>query len=218
MAEVAAAAGLAAAWAPRLLWAAALTLAVAAVVFAVSGLVGLVLALASRGAPRALRWTVEGFSGVFRAIPELVVLFAVFFGGRQMGLSLDPVTSTIVAFGLVGIAYDFQVFKGALAAVPEGQFEAGRALGLKPWQVHAAVILPQLLPLARKGWITYAIGTIKRISIASAISVSELMYVTKQAIAATNAPFLFLSLATGLYVLIVMPLLVFNERGREPAR
>ena len=75
-----------------------------------------------------------------------------------------------------------------------------------------------MLPLARKGWITYAIGTVKRLSIASAVSVSELMYVTKQGIAATNAPFLFLSLAVGLYVLIVAPLLAFNKRPVKAGR
>ncbi|MEJ1160503.1 ABC transporter permease subunit [Prosthecomicrobium sp. N25] len=215
MADLSAALGLAAAWMPRLLTATALTLAIAAAVFTISAVFGLLLALVNRDAPRPLRWAIEAFSGVLRAIPELVVLFAVFFGGRQIGAAIDPVASTILAFGLVGIAYDFQVFKGALGVIPEGQFEAGRALGMRPWQVYGAVVLPQLLPIARKGWITYAIGTIKRISIASAISVSELMYVTKQAIAASNAPFLFLSLATGLYVLIVMPLLAFNER--QPA-
>lgn len=41
------------------------------------------------------------------------------------------------------------------------------------WLVYLKIILPQILPLAKKGWITYAIGTVKRISIASTISVSE---------------------------------------------
>jgi His/Glu/Gln/Arg/opine family amino acid ABC transporter permease subunit len=218
MTDLTAAFWLAAAWMPRFLTAAALTLALAAAVFAISAAAGLALALLSRQAPAVMRWGLEAFSGVFRAVPELVILFAVFFGARQLGATIDPVGSTILAFGLVGIAYDFQVFKGALAAIPDGQFEAGRALGLKSWQLHAAVILPQLLPIARKGWITYAIGTVKRISIASAISVSELMYVTKQAIAASNAPFLFLSIATGLYVLIVLPLLYFNETKQAAGR
>ena len=97
----------------------------------------------------------------------------------------------MLAFALVGAAYDYQVFKGALAAVPVGQYEVGRALGMPAWVVYWKVVLPQMLPLAKKGWITYAIGTVKRIPIASAISVSEILYVTKQGIAATNAPFLF---------------------------
>lgn len=203
---------LALAWMPRLLWAAALTLILAAVIFTISAVFGLLLALFARGRGKWVRRAIETFSGFFRSIPELVILFFFFFGGRQLGLPLGPVWSTILAFGLVGIAYDYQVFKGALAVIPKGQFDAARALGLRSWQAHALVVLPQMLPIARKGWITYAIGTIKRLSIASAVSVSEIMYVTKQAIAATNAPFLFLSIAVGLYILIVMPLLVFNER------
>lgn len=201
------------AWMPRLLTAAALTIGLSAIIFALSGVFGLVLAMATQD-ERAVwpRRLLEGFSGIFRSIPELVILFLFFFGGPQIGVDFGPIGSTIIAFGLVGIAYDYQVFKGALAAVPAGQFEAGRSLGLKTWQIYLLVILPQMLPLARKGWITYAIGTVKRLSIASAVSVSEILYVTKQAIAVTNSPFVFLSLAVGLYVIIVAPLLAFNER------
>ncbi|WDR04641.1 ABC transporter permease subunit [Devosia rhodophyticola] len=208
---------LALAWMPRLIWAAVLTLGLAAVIFAISAVFGLMLAMTNRDGNKWVRRCIEMFSGFFRSIPELVILFFFYFGGRQLGLQFGPVGSTILAFGLVGIAYDYQVFKGALGAVSNGQFEAARALGLRPWKAYLLVILPQMLPIARKGWITYAIGTIKRISIASAVSVSEIMYVTKQAIAASNAPFLFLSIAVGLYIVIVMPLLVFNER-RQGAR
>ncbi|MCZ8312150.1 MAG: ABC transporter permease subunit [Magnetospirillum sp.] len=204
---------LALAWLPRFFAAAALTIGLSAAIFALSGLVGLALALAVHEAKSAApRRALEVFSGFFRAVPELVVLFFVFFGGIQIGLDLGPIGATLVAFGLVGIAYDFQVFKGALAAVSPGQFEAGRALGFGRAKLYAFVVLPQMLPIARKGWLTYAIGTVKRVSIASAVSVSEIMYVTKQAIAATNAPFLFLSIAVALYIAVVAPLLAFNER------
>lgn len=206
------------AWLPRLAVAAALTIGLAVAISAITGPLGAALALAlyGREAPRA-RALVEGFSAFFRAIPELVVLFFFYFGATQVGVDLGSVGSTVFAFALVGAAYDYQVFKGALAAIPVGQYEVGRALGMPAWVVYWNVILPQMLPLAKKGWITYAIGTVKRISIASAISVSEILYVTKQGIAATNAPFLFLGLAVALYVLIVSPLLIWNEsRGGAP--
>ena len=207
------------AWLPQLFSAAILTLALAAIIFAISGALGLALALLVRSAASPWpRRVAEGFSSIFRSLPELVVLFFLFFGGVQIGLDLGAVGSTIVAFGLVGIAFDYQVFKGALSAIPEGQFDGARALGLSRWRLFGLVILPQMLPLARKGWITYAIATIKRLSIASAVSVSEIMYVTKQAIAATNEPFLFLSIAIGLYILIVTPLLAFNERPQKARR
>ncbi|KKC40995.1 hypothetical protein WH87_02270 [Devosia epidermidihirudinis] len=209
---------LALAWMPRLLWAAGLALILAAVIFTISAVFGVLLAIRNQHAGKFGHRAIEVFSGFFRSIPELVILFFFFYGGPQLGLQFGPIGSTILAFGLVGIAYDYQVFKGALSAIPAGQFEAGQALGMRSWVIYLRVILPQMVPIARKGWITYAIGTIKRISIASAVSVSEVMYVTKQAIAASNAPFLFLSLAVGLYVIIVMPLLVFNERRGSIAR
>lgn len=210
---------LALAWLPRLGAAAGLTLALAATIFTLSGTIGLALALATHGrrARRATR-AVEMCGGVLRAVPELVILFIVFFGGTQLGLDPGPIAATIVAFGLVGVAYDHQVFKGALMAVPAGQFEAARALGFGAVATMALVVLPQMLPIARKGWLTQAISTVKRVSIASAVSVSEILYVTKQAIAVTNEPFLFLSLAAGLYLVIVAPLLAFNERAASAGR
>lgn len=201
------------AWLPRLLTAAVLTIALSAVIFTLSALFGLLLSLVHYGREKSLpRKGIEAFSAFFRSVPELVVLFLFFFGGPQIGFDFGPIGSTIIAFTLVGIAFDYQVFKGALATIPFGQYEAGKALGLPTRVVFLRVLIPQILPLARKGWITYAIGTVKRMSIASAVSVSEILYVTKQGIAATNAPFTFLTLAVGLYILIVTPLLVFNER------
>lgn len=201
------------AWLPRLLTAAALTIALSAVIFTLSALFGLLLSLVHYGREKSLpRKAIEAFSAFFRSVPELVVLFLFFFGGPQIGVDFGPIGSTIIAFTLVGIAFDYQVFKGALATIPFGQYEAGKALGLPTRVVFLRILIPQILPLARKGWITYAIGTVKRMSIASAVSVSEILYVTKQGIAATNAPFTFLTLAVGLYILIVTPLLVFNER------
>ena len=201
------------AWLPRLLTAAVLTIALSAVIFTLSALFGLLLSLVHYGREKSLpRKGIEAFSAFFRSVPELVVLFLFFFGGPQIGFDFGPIGSTIIAFTLVGIAFDYQVFKGALATIPFGQYEAGKALGLSSQTVFRRVLIPQVLPLARKGWITYAIGTVKRMSIASAVSVSEILYVTKQGIAATNAPFTFLTLAVGLYILIVTPLLVFNER------
>lgn len=206
------------AWLPRLLVAAALTIALSAVVFTLSAIFGLLLSLVHYGREKSwFRNGIEAFSAFFRSVPELVVLFLFFFGGPQIGIDFGPIGSTIIAFTLVGIAFDYQVFKGALATIPFGQYEAGKALGLPAQVVFRRVLIPQVLPLARKGWITYAIGTVKRMSIASAVSVSEILYVTKQGIAATNAPFTFLTLAVGLYILIVTPLLVFNERKPKQA-
>lgn len=206
------------AWLPRLFTAAALTIGLSAVVFSLSAAFGLLLSFVHYGREKSYpRKAIEAFSAFFRSVPELVVLFLFFFGGPQLGVDFGPVGSTILAFTLVGIAFDYQVFKGALKVIPFGQYEAGIALGLPRRIVFLRVLVPQVLPLARKGWITYAIGTVKRMSIASAVSVSEILYVTKQGIAATNAPFTFLSIAVGLYILIVTPLLVFNERKPKQA-
>lgn len=101
------------AWLPRLLVAAALTIGLSAVVFSLSAVFGLLLSLVHYGREKSwLRNGIEAFSAFFRSVPELVVLFLFFFGGPQVGIDFGPIGSTIIAFTLVGIAFDYQVFKG----------------------------------------------------------------------------------------------------------
>jgi His/Glu/Gln/Arg/opine family amino acid ABC transporter permease subunit len=177
------------AWLPRLGQAALVTCGLFAVIAVLSTLAGLAMALSESGpGGRVLARVYLGVTGVLRGIPELVVLLFCYLGLPMLGVDLGPAGSAILGFALVGCAYDYQVFRGALAAVPAGQIEAARALGLSRW--HAMAITP---------WITYATGAVKRLSIASAIAVAEIMHVTKQAIAVTGQPFQFIVLAMVLY-------------------
>ncbi len=195
-------------WLPRLGNAALLTVGLFLAVALLSGITGLAMALAElvhddqdkrAGLRRMLGRLFTLHSGLFRGIPELVVLLLCFLGLPQIGLELGPAQSAVLGFWLVGSAYDYQVFRGALASVPRGQFEAGRSLGLTPWQVLRHIVIPQMGRIALGPWATYATGALKRMSIASAVSVSEVMYVTKQAISATGKPFEFIFLAFALY-------------------
>jgi His/Glu/Gln/Arg/opine family amino acid ABC transporter permease subunit len=187
-------------WLPRFLEAAWLTLQIFVVVSAMGTAAGLALALLERGAAgRLLRPLAAVYSWIFRATPELVVLLFCFLGLPSLGLEIEPVAAAILGFTLIGAAYEYEVFRGALRAVPAGQYEAARALGI-PWpSMMRRIVLPQVLRIAVTPWVTYATGSVKRISIASAVAVSEIMYVTKQAISFTNAPFEFILLATLLY-------------------
>ena len=190
-------------WLPRLGSAALLTIALFLVVVTLSGASGLAMALLELPRERiATRRFFSVFSWLFRGIPELVVLLICFLGLPQIGLELGPVQSAVLGFWLVGCAYDYQVFRGALRSVPAGQYEAGRALGLGQWQLLRCVVIPQMFRIALGPWATYAVGALKRMSIASAVSVSEVMYVSKQAISATGKPFEFIFLAFALYASI----------------
>lgn len=188
------------AWMPRLLAAAGTTFMLFVVVALGSVVLGLAMALTQWVRPtRALSAIFAAFSWFFRGVPELIVLFLCYLGLPRLGLDLSPLGAAILGFTLVGAAYDFQVFRGALTAIPAGQIEAARALGLRTMPMLALVVMPQMMRLAATPWITYATGAIKRMSIASAIAVSEVLLVTKQAIALTNQPFEFLALAVLLY-------------------
>lgn len=187
------------AWLPRFGAAALLTCWLFAIIAVLSAVVGLAAALGERAGGRRVGSLLGGIGGVLRGTPELVVLLACYLGLPRLGIDLGPEGSAILGFALVGAAYDHQVFRGALAALPAGQVEAARALGLSSFHTTLFIVLPQMLRLAITPWITYATGAVKRLSIASAASVAEVMQVTKQAIAVTNQPFEFILLAVAVY-------------------
>ncbi len=113
------------------------------------------------------------------------MLFLFFFGGPQIGIDFGPIGSTIIAFSLVGIAFDYQLFRAYCFRSPSPV--RGRAgWGLSKQLIFLKIIIPQMLPNCPQGLITYAIGTVKRMSIASAVSVSEILFVAKQGIAANK--------------------------------
>lgn len=148
------------------------------------------------------RWLPRVYGGIswfFRGVPELIILLICYLGLPQIKVDLGPVGSAILGFSLIGMVYDYEVFRSALAAVPPGQYDAARALGLNTHLTIRKVIMPQVLRIALTPWMTYATGALKRMSIASAVAVSEIMHVTKQAISVTNMPFTFIFFAFALY-------------------
>jgi len=201
-----------AAWLPRLGQAAALTLGLFAVVACLSATAGLAMALTERVGGRIY----AAISWFFRGVPELIILLICYLGLPQIKIDLGPVGSAILGFTLIGMVYDYEVFRAALKAVPAGQYDAARALGLTNLQTIRKVVLPQVFRIALTPWMTYATGALKRMSIASAIAVSEIMHVTKQAIAVTDMPFTFIFFAFALYAgvssLLMIGDLVLNRR------
>src|SRR5690606_41667161 len=68
-----------------------------------------------------------GYSWMFRGLPELVVLLFCFLALPQMGLRLTPIQSAVIGLALVASAYEYEILRGALTAVPAQQYEASRS-------------------------------------------------------------------------------------------
>ncbi len=127
---------------------------------------------------RPLRWLCRIYEQIFRGIP-ILILILIFHSGlaRSFNLLLPAFVSALLALALRSGAYQSQIFRGAIQAVPQGQMMAARALGMSKIQAIRYVILPQAFRFSIPPWTNEFSSVLKDTSIASAISVLEL---TKQ--------------------------------------
>jgi len=125
------------------------TLEVLGLMLIVGLVLGVVLAFAQTYGRRTLRYFCVGYEQLFRGIPPILILL--FYWGL-----LQPDTPRIIvaalALGMRSAAYQSQIFRGAIQAVPSGQMLAARALGMSRLQAIRSVILPQAFRLAIPPW------------------------------------------------------------------
>jgi len=136
---------------------------------------GLVFAVLEVYGPKPLRLCAALYSWVFRSIPEILLLLLMWFGPAQFGMRIAPFTAAVLALGLRSSAYQAQIFRGALQAVPAGQMLAARALGLSKFQAVRHVLLPQALRLSLAGWGNEFAVVLKDTTLAYAVGVVEVM-------------------------------------------
>ncbi len=153
--------------------AAGVTLALSLAAFLLAVPVGLLLAIARVYGGPVARISARIYIEVFRGTPVLLQLY-VFYYGLAPYWNLGPVEAAILGLGLNYGAYEAEVYRGALLAIPRGQTEASKALGLGPWQTLRHVLLPQALRLALPAMTNDFVSLLKDSSLVSAITVIEL--------------------------------------------
>lgn len=125
----------------------------------------------------------------FRGTPLLVQLFFLFFALPQItGVSLPAFNTAVLGLSLFAGAYAAEIIRGSLNAVDRGQTEAARALGLKPWDILRLVLIPQAARTAVPALGNQFIGLLKDSSLASVITVSELLLTTRGLVSITYQP------------------------------
>lgn len=150
---------------------------------------GLVAALAKSSRLWLLRFAAVTYIEVFRGTPLLVQLFFLYFALPQLtGVTLPAFTTAAIGLSLFAGSYTAEIVRGSLNAVSPGQREAATALGLKPFQVLVEVQLPQATRIALPALGNQFIGLIKDSSLASVITVTELLLNTRGLVAATFQP------------------------------
>ncbi len=142
---------------------------------------GFALALLSTRTERWVRWPLIAFIDVFRAIPPLVLLILLYAGLPFAGLDLGAWGAVALAFMLNTGAYYAEILRAGIEAVPKGQFEAARALGLRRWQVWGFVVLPQAVRNVLPDLVGNTLEVVKLTAIASVVALPELLFQARQA-------------------------------------
>ena len=189
-----------------LLFAARWTVVLSAAAFAGGGVVGLIVALARVSAVRPARWAAVAFIRVFQGTPVLLQLFLVFFGGDLLGVPLGAYGSAILGLSLNAGAFLGEIWRGAIEAVPPGQVEAARALGLRYSARMVRVVLPQALRIAVAPTVGFLVNLVKSTSLAAVIGFVELTQAGKLLNNSTFRPFTVFGIVAGIYFLLCWPL------------
>jgi polar amino acid transport system permease protein len=195
-----------------LLLAARWTIVLSLIAFAGGSVMGLLIALARTSRMKALRHAASGYIELFQDTPLLMQLFIVFFGANIIGLQISAWTAAAVGLTLYGSAFLGEIWRGCIEAVPAGQSEAARSLGLRQWQTNLLVVLPQALRLAIPPTIGFLVQLIKNTSLASIIGFTELTRTGQLINNATYQPLTVFIIVSLIYFALCWPLSLASRR------
>ena len=210
----------------QLLLGALVTLQLAAAALLLGTLLGAGICALQLSGRRALQALGNGYAAVVRGIPDLLIVFAVFFGGSLALAALtgryveiDTFVAGVVALALSFGAYAAEIARGALQSVPKTQREAAGTLGMSRLQTLWTVVLPQAARLALAPFGNQSIVLLKQTSIVSIVGCDELMRKAAEASGATREPFtMYLATACIYLALTGLATLCLEWAERRAAR
>jgi polar amino acid transport system permease protein len=188
-------------------WTVGLTL----LAFGGSFLLGLLLLIPRVARVRVLRWTASGWIQIVQGTPLLGLLFVAFFALPLFGWDVSKWIAATLALSVYGSAFLADIWRGAVEAIPLGQWEASAALGLTRWRQLRLVILPQAFTIAIPPTVGFLVQLIKNTSLASVIGVVELSREAQLVNGATFAPFLVYGCVCVLYFALCYPLTAWSR-------
>lgn len=193
---------------PFMLKATIVTLELSVVSIFIGLILGLFIALMKISSIKVLSLIADFYLWIIRGTPMLVQLFIVYFGLPQIGIELSPFVSSVIALGINSAAYIAEIYRGGIQSIPRGQVEAAESLGMKYPTIMKKIILPQAIRVSVPSLGNQAIMMLKDSSLASLVTVSELMMVS-QRFASTNFAFIEFYVAAAGFYLVMTTLFTF---------
>ncbi|MBQ1251743.1 MAG: amino acid ABC transporter permease [Firmicutes bacterium] len=179
--------------------------------------IGLIMCLFGMTRNIVLRGISAVYIWLIRGTPMIVQAFIVFFGVPQVinmfmpGFTLNAFTAGLITLSLNAGAYLAEIFRGGISAVPKGQTEAARSLGLSSGKTFIKVVLPQAIKIAIPSMVNQFIITVKDTSILSVIGLGELMNLGKVYVGSTYLFFETYVLVAIFYLIIISILMIISK-------
>jgi polar amino acid transport system permease protein len=188
------------------------TLLLSVAAFAGGAVGGMLIALMRTGRYKALRWAAIGYIKLFQGTPLLMQLFLAFFVPGIFGINIDPWGAAALGLSLHASAFLGEIWRGCIAVVPHGQWEASSALGLRYWRQMRHIVLPQAFRIAIPPTVGFLVQLIKATSLASIIGFVELTRAAQVVNNATFRPFTIFGLVALAYFVVCWPLSLYGRR------
>lgn len=150
-------------------------------------ILGLIIGLIITYGNKYIKLPFKALVDIIRGLPLLVTIFIIYyyldFILKSIGITMSPMVIGIIALTLFCSAQISELVRGALQNIPKQQIDAGRALGMRFYQILKDILLPQALVEILPPWVNSATEIVKGSTLLSLVSISELMLVGKQLVA-----------------------------------
>jgi polar amino acid transport system permease protein len=149
---------------------------------------GFVVCLLRMSAYRPLAAAGRVYISFFRGVPMLVQLLLIYYALPFAGINVPPLVATVIGLSVVAAAYQAEILRGGFQAIPNGQRDAARVLGLNPWTIRFRIELPQVMRLVMPSLINDAILLLKSSSLISAVGVLDVTRASQNIAASSLRP------------------------------
>ena len=202
---------------PYLMKGAVQTVWMAAIAVFFGTLLGLVLGFAAVSRFRAVRWLIDAYVFLLRGIPVLVLMFITYYAFPAMGYRISSYAAVTIALIAYAGAFYTDIVRGALLAVPRGQIEAGKSLGLRRKWIVLDILLPQTIRPSIPPWLNTSNVMVKSTSYASIVGAWELTYASQAIVERTLDTFEIFGAVMVFYFIICYPLSLAARRLEKKA-
>ena len=195
----------------NLLLAARWTISLSLIAFVGGGLVALLLLVARLSKAKGMNTLVAGYVQLFQGTPLLMQLFLAYFGIALFGIKTSAWVAASVALTLYTSAYLTEIWRGCVAAIPKGQWEAGQSLALNFREQLQYVVAPQAIKIAIPPTVGFLVQVVKGTALASVIGFIELTKAGTMITNATFKPFVVYSCVALMYFALCFPISLYAK-------